>query len=96
MTKTKRLSDKEALAKVRGSPCVICKKPSDPCHIKSKGSGGHDTEDGLIALCRWHHSEQHYCGWPSFVATYPVVGFVLRKKGWVFEKRFGVIKLVRE
>lgn len=36
-----------------------CEGPHDPHHIKSRGSGGGDTPDNLICLCRAHHTACH-------------------------------------
>lgn len=80
--KRKRKVDPNALALVRGKPCWICKRPSDPCHIKTKGSGGDDADWNLMQLCRIHHTEQGTMPIPDFAEKYPVVKFELRKKGW--------------
>ena len=34
-----------------------CSDGLDPHHIKTKGSGGDDTRENLITLCRKHHNE---------------------------------------
>ena len=34
-----------------------CSGGLDPHHIKTKGSGGDDTRENLITLCRKHHNE---------------------------------------
>lgn len=31
----------------------------DPHHIETRGSGGPDTDENLIALCRYHHNLAH-------------------------------------
>ena len=78
-----------------GEPCIQCMNPSDNCHVRSRGSGGGNEEWNLIALCRWHHIEQHKIGWVRFSNRYPAVAARLARQGWVVENRFGVLKLVR-
>lgn len=85
----------EKLNKFRGKPCVVCRKPSDPAHIKTRGSGGPDEEDNLLSLCRMHHSEQHQVGWVRFARKYRQVEFVLGQKGWEIRGEFGLARLVR-
>ena len=83
--KITRVSDQDALSLVRGSPCIVCTRPSDPAHIKSKGSGGPDSSWNLAALCRVHHTEQHAIGWVTFARKYIRVQIDLKAKGWVIE-----------
>lgn len=90
-----RIKSQQALSKVRGSSCVVCSKPSDPAHIKSRGAGGDDIPDNLIALCRQHHSEQHQRGWVRFAEENINLLVALEAKGWVIEELFGTKKLVR-
>lgn len=85
LKKPERLVDDEALALVRGTPCIICRRASDACHVKSKGSGGPDVHWNLVALCRQHHSEQHSVGILSFAKKYPQFLFCLALKGWRME-----------
>ncbi len=55
---------------IRQQPCLICQKaPSDPHHVKSRGSGGID-KGNLIPLCREHHSKIHNVGRLSFENIY--------------------------
>lgn len=83
--KQKRVSDRAALAAVRGKPCLVCHRPSDPCHIKSKGSGGPDAAWNLIPLCREHHSMQHKVGIVTFIKRYFYVYTTLIQLGWKLE-----------
>lgn len=64
---------------------MICKVKSDPCHIKSVGSGGGDEDWNIINLCRMHHTFQHSFGWFRFCEKFPVVARELDKRGWVFD-----------
>lgn len=73
----------------------MCRKPSDPAHIRSRGAGGDDHDDNVVSLCRSHHSEQHQVGWVRFVTRYPKVGFALANKGWVVRESNGLHRLVR-
>lgn len=66
--------------------CIACGKVgSDPCHIRSRGAGGADVFDNVMALCRSHHIEQHSIGWSRFSAKYESVLHELSTKGWVFD-----------
>lgn len=49
---------------VRGSPCLVCGKGSDPHHVRSVGAGHGDWLDrdgervgNVVPLCREHHRE---------------------------------------
>ena len=83
--KKKRIVDKEVLKLFRGKPCEICGKSSDPCHIKTRGSGGDDHYSNLISFCRVHHTEQGTVGWLKFANKYPIVKIILSCKGWVWD-----------
>jgi hypothetical protein len=41
-------------------------------HVKSKGSGGSDTEDNLWPLCVKHHAEIHNLGVFTFCDKYGI------------------------
>lgn len=94
--KQQRQINQDVLDEFRDKPCVICGKPSDPCHIKSRGSGGDDAHSNLISFCRTHHQQQHAYGWAKLCFKYPLVVFVLEKKGWVFEKLHHGERLIRK
>ncbi len=61
------------LKKIRAKPCVACGKPgpSDPDHIKTRGSGGDDSEDNLWPLCRMHHVVRHAKGLGYMIEMFP-------------------------
>lgn len=84
--KPKRLDDREAMDLVKGSPCLICQRPSDPCHIKTRGSGGPDIHWNMMPLCRQHHGEQGQST-VKFLEKYAAVRFYLKKKGWRLDER---------
>ena len=51
--------------------CEICGKPRDDTHhIKTRGSGGKDSADNYISLCRVHHTEAHTIGRWKFSDKY--------------------------
>ena len=51
--------------------CLICGNYSAaPHHKKSRGAGGGDTSDNLMALCSTHHLEVHNLGKISFMKKY--------------------------
>jgi hypothetical protein len=93
-SKKKRVSNQSVLDRYRNRSCFICRTfPSDPCHIKTVGSGGDDSDSNLIALCRVHHTEQHQIGFFKMCEKYPFLKQELYSKGWVFD---GNKKLRRE
>jgi predicted restriction endonuclease len=66
--KSKRIQDPGFRNKIIGRDGVClyglheraeCSGGLDPHHIKTRGSGGDDTYDNGITLCRKHHSQAH-------------------------------------
>ena len=59
-SKNKRIEDTKLLKDKKGI-CSICgkKTQTDKHHKKSKGSGGNDTKENLIELCRICHTKVH-------------------------------------
>jgi 5-methylcytosine-specific restriction endonuclease McrA len=63
--KPKRIKDLKAIKKIRDQAkgfceyCGVFKPPLHIHHIRSKGSGGSDTPDNLIALCFVCHHMAH-------------------------------------
>jgi 5-methylcytosine-specific restriction endonuclease McrA len=55
---------RENIKKKRHMNCENCGKnpPSDAHHIKTRGSGGGDELENLIALCRACHTKVHMEG----------------------------------
>ena len=51
--------DKKYTDWIRGQRCIvkICKKPGEPAHLKTRGSGGYDRKN-IVPLCRFHHQCQ--------------------------------------
>ena len=58
--KNKRIVNKKLLKDKKGM-CEICHKytQTEKHHIKTKGSGGDDTEENLIEVCRVCHRLIH-------------------------------------
>ena len=85
--KEKRIEDKELLKSVRQMPCSACLKtgPSDPHHIKTVKSGGHDQPWNVVSLDREHHQELHKIGLNRFVIRYPMFKQIIMLKGWVYD-----------
>jgi len=67
--KSKRFVSKENLQWARDRPCDVCgdPSPSDPAHIKTRKSGGHDHKSNLMSLCRSCHTIQGMMGIKSFI-----------------------------
>lgn len=58
--------------------------PSDPCHIKTRGSGGDDIDSNLLPFCRAHHAEQGTIGFFKMCEKYPFLRQILAQKGFEF------------
>ena len=58
--KNARIKNKKLLKDKKGK-CQICGKvgQTEKHHKKSKGSGGNDTEENLIEVCRICHTKIH-------------------------------------
>lgn len=58
--KRARVKNKKAMKNKKGR-CEFCRKvgQTDMHHIKTRGSGGDDTEENLIELCRLCHTMVH-------------------------------------
>ena len=59
--KVKRIKDPKAVNDARLLWCEYCGKTGviHVHHLKSKGSGGHDTPENLMSLCKDCHSAVH-------------------------------------
>lgn len=65
--------DPQLLRSLKEMPCFICgARPSDPHHIRTRGSGGGDEPNNMLPLCRMHHVEIHRIGVKSFAERYRV------------------------
>lgn len=60
LPKNKRIVNKKLLKDKKGV-CEICgrKGPTEKHHKKTKGSGGNDTKENLIEVCRICHTKIH-------------------------------------
>ena len=81
--KTIRRKDRKLLDEIKALPCIACGMgPCDPAHLKSKGSGGDDTWENVIPLCRKCHHYQHLIGLCKFIRTNNDVYAAVRERGW--------------
>lgn len=81
--RVRRYLREKRLQEYRTANCVVCNRtPCDPCHIKSKGSGGTDDDWNLISLCRIHHNAQHRVGIVTFYQSERLYRLELDEKGW--------------
>lgn len=92
--KPKRQTNSTVLDQFRGRPCVLCGKPSDPAHIKSRGAGGPDDPQNIVSLCREHHSMQHQYGHIRMMEKFPPYRFHLEKMGWGIVLK-GYVKMLK-
>ena len=82
-SKPKRKTNRDLLDRIKTQHCFICGNwPSDPCHIKSVGSGGPDETWNVVPMCRFHHTEQHAIGWVSMWSKYVIIRMKLASMGW--------------
>lgn len=50
---------------------LFCHSWSDPPHhIVTRGAGGNDEPENLVALCTLHHNEVNNNGWKTFADKY--------------------------
>jgi len=86
-TWTPRIEDRKLLDTYHSKPCAACGRAggSDPAHIRSRGAGGDDVENNLIALCRPCHTKSHALGWKGFCDLFPRMESVLSGLGWAFD-----------
>jgi len=71
--KPQRIVNKALCESYIGKSCPIptcLRQCSYPHHIKSRGAGGDDVEENLIALCLPHHAECHGMGRKAFYKRY--------------------------
>lgn len=86
LPKPKRTTNKKLIAQIKTLRCCICgAMPSDPSHIKTRGSGGPDLGFNVVPKCRDHHREWGRIGWKKFVERYPAFGMKLVSMGWVLD-----------
>lgn len=71
---------------IRNQPCINCNHPppSDPAHIKTRGSGAGFKENEMMPLCRVCHVEQHTVGILHFCTKNTNVMRHINEKGWEF------------
>ena len=95
--KTKRITNRKLLDQYHDLKCLACNKNKcDPAHIKTRGSGGHDTPDNILPLCRMCHIRSGSLGWYRFCQRYPHIELKLNELGWKFEFIFNKWKLIKQ
>jgi len=96
MLKPKRIENKQLKQDYYSKKCLVCNRiGSDPAHIKTVGSGGHDEKSNLMPLCREHHTEQHQVGIGTFSLKYSTVESYLNAHGWEISTHNGINKVIR-
>lgn len=83
ISEKQRFRDPKYIRYIKTLPCAVCGDfPVDPCHIRSRGSGGGDYKWNLWPGCRKHHSESHQIGIFTFMKKYLKFHIYLLSKGW--------------
>ena len=78
--KKKRIENRALIEFIKAnSPCIACGGPGpvDAHHVTSRGAGGGDEVENLMALHRLEHQEFHKIGWSKFCEKYPSVRYWL-------------------
>ena len=90
LEKPKRYVSEENLQLIRDRPCSVCydPPPSDPEHIKTKGSGGGDELFNLVSLCRLDHIKVHKIGLIKLANENKSLKKELESKGWNYDDYF--------
>lgn len=84
--KVKRKVDREFLDTFHAMRCLACnRRGCDPCHLKTRGSGGDDSFENVIPLCRRHHVEQGQIGFKRFCDKFPAVLSQIEARGWILD-----------
>jgi hypothetical protein len=64
-----KYKNKKYLTWIKTLPCLICGKPSDPCHVRrgywGSGMGTKSHDYCAIPLCRDHHNYANEREWGS-------------------------------
>jgi len=63
---------------------IGCIGPLDADHVKTLGSGGKNTENNIMTLCRYHHGEKGQKGLLHMSEKYWKVKSWLLSHGWYF------------
>lgn len=79
-----RIEDDELRRVYRAMPCELCSSRSEVSghHIKTRGSGGHDIRENLVAVCFTCHHLIHAYGINKMILNKPKLELILRAKGW--------------
>ena len=82
--KPKRITNRKLLDEIKTRPCCVCgsTKDVDPSHIKTKGSGGPDSEVNCQPMCRHCHIEWGQVGQTRFRQRHPHFEQMLYNLGW--------------
>jgi hypothetical protein len=72
-------------------PCLVCQTESVDRtyhHVKTRGSGGCDSDWNKMSLCQSHHVEVHKIGLVSFSKKYSQIKSWLLRNDWEFDSNF--------
>lgn len=83
------MKNPELLKDYQSRPCEICGSNQNVSahHIKTRGSGGDDHTDNIVALCQYRcHLQVHQYGLTKFCNKHPEMIHILKEKNWVFDE----------
>lgn len=90
--KPKRIENRALLDEIKTRRCVVCGRspnhptiPMTPSHIRTRGSGGPDTDWNTVAMCMLCHIEWGKLGAYRFCMKHPTFRSTLRRMGWIWE-----------
>lgn len=63
----------------------LCGRPADHIHhIRTRGAGGSDEDENLLALCWRCHDELHKLGWKTWTFLHPHLRV---KMAWAHQRK---------
>lgn len=83
-----RIENRKLLDSYHNSACVACGETqgTHAHHVRTKGAGGDDVPENLIALCFFHHRMIHDKGTAFMAEKFFSVFHWLTNNGWVYDK----------
>jgi hypothetical protein len=85
------IKNPELLLEYRNRECEICRETRGVVahHLKTKGAGGTDSEENLLAVCFLCHHLIHHKGLSWATAKWTHLADILEAKGWEYSEMHG-------